>query len=204
MKTEYKSQYVVSPFVKQRPYDIQNNSVVKDEIKKLCGAKYTIEVSFEEDTQTLQFFPHIRGLIAILCVLKRGGTPISFGRSCAVFSRMNKYVERTISTAINGSFLSAANNATKVFEALRISAAEEQKAENLEDINKSMLYQESEPASQKQKDFLLHLLKSTNIVSRNSCSQIESEVEAMTKEQASQKIKFLVASRQIIKITNIK
>jgi len=195
MNTIHK-QHVVSPFqMETKPYDIQNNSVVQEEIKRLCGAKYTIEVSFEEDTQTLQFFPHIRGLIAILCVLKRGGTPISFGRSCAVFSRMNKYVERTISTAINGSFLSAANNATKVFEALRISAMEEQKAENPEDINKPILYQESELASQKQKDFLLHLLKSTNIVSQNSRTQIESELEFMTKDTASSKIQFLLESK---------
>lgn len=109
---------------------------VREEIKKFCETAYDIKVSFQEDAQTLNYFPHIPGLIAILCTLTSNGQIISFGRSCAVFDRINKYVERTISTVINGSFLSACNNATKVFGALRI---REEKEQNIASLNKNKI-----------------------------------------------------------------
>lgn len=174
MNTSYKK--VLSPLQPKPTKNVidvrDKRHPIHDEIQKLCSGTYDLKVSFEEDTQTLNHFPHIPGLIAILCKMSKNGQPISFGRSCCVFSRFNRYVERTISTAINGSFLSAANNATKVFEALRISGEEgleeidqpETKIPNevdLEGRDKIAFYGEDDMpkfASQKQKNFLQKLI----------------------------------------------
>src|SRR3989338_490690 len=152
---------------------------IRDEVKKFCGT-YSITATFEEDLQTLNSFGHIPGLIAILCTFKKDGQLISFGRSCAVFSKWNKYVERTISTAINGAFLSAANNATKVFEALRISQAEEV-------AGGSIQYPEFQPASEKQKSYLLQLIN-TNVEDDDEREQLKSKIESINKDQASEMI----------------
>ncbi len=98
---------------------------IYEEIKKLCAnTNYNIKVSFEEDAEALNSFA-IPGLVAVKCTLRKDSQIISFGRSCNVISKINKYADRIISNLIGGSFLSAANNAMKVLETLRISEAEE-------------------------------------------------------------------------------
>lgn len=163
-----------------------------DVIRKLCGTKYNIEVSFEEDTQTLHHFRHIPSLIAILCILKRDGQVIAFGRSCAVFSKMQKYLERTISTAINGAFLSATNNATKVFEALRVSEGEGQTNLKFREESESSYYQESEPASQKQLLYIQQLIIS-KVEDEDERVELESQFDEMSKDRASEIIQNLLA-----------
>ncbi|MFA6385969.1 MAG: hypothetical protein WCW29_04465 [Candidatus Paceibacterota bacterium] len=196
-ETTYRSRKILSPLQPEvRPIrnviDVRNEKhPAHDEIRKLCGTRYNFEVSFEEDTQTLQHFRHIPGLIAILCTLKRDGQVISFGRSCAVFSRMNKYLERTISTAINGSFLSATNNATKVFEALRISEGDEQMTLRFKEEGGSSFYQESEPSSEKQKSYLRQLI-SKNVDDEDERSKLELKIDEMSKNDASEMIKNLL------------
>src|SRR3990167_9021366 len=94
------------------------------EFKKLCGNPFTLEVSFQEDTETLKNL-NIPGLVGVLCTLKLNGRLIAFGRSVSVFSKLNKYLDRTISSSINGSFLSATNNAVKILESIRANGSEE-------------------------------------------------------------------------------
>jgi hypothetical protein len=164
-----------------------------EEIRRLCGNAYNINVSFEEDKQTLGSFPHIPGLIAIRCILKRDGQIIAFGRGCGIFSRLNKYLERTISTAINGSFLSAANNATKVFEALRIS--EEGTEDKFEEISRPIQYQDFESASEKQKSYLRQLV-TINVTDEDERNEITSRIDELNKDEASEMIgNFLASSK---------
>ncbi|OGI65171.1 hypothetical protein A3A95_04070 [Candidatus Nomurabacteria bacterium RIFCSPLOWO2_01_FULL_39_18] len=100
------------------------NHPVREEVKRLCGNPFTLEVSFQEDTETLKNL-NIPGLVGVLCTLKLNGSLIAFGRSVSVFSKLNKYLDRTISSSINGSFLSATNNAVKILESIRANGSEE-------------------------------------------------------------------------------
>lgn len=148
------------------------NHPVREEVKKLCGNPFSLEVSFQEDTDTLKNL-NIPGLVGVLCILKLNGKIIAFGRSVSVFSKLNKYIERTISASIGGSFLSAANNAIKVLESIRANGGEE--TEEFEEIE--------EPASEKQRSYLKSLLGS---------EADEDEINALTKDQASERIQELV------------
>ena len=188
MNTTY-NKNIVSPFQTQmkQPSNIidirDKNHPVRDEIRKLCNATYDIKVSFEEDTATLNSFSHIPGLVAILCKFTKEGQVIAFGRSCAVFSRMNRYMERTISTAINGSFLSASNNAIKVFEALRMNEVGE--------VDKPVQYEEADLATEKQKSYLLTLSEKLPFSERERW-QREINNKLLTRLEASDKISTLL------------
>ena len=184
------NQNIVSPFQPQmkQPSNVidirDKNHPVRDEIRKLCNAKYSIQVSFEEDTVTLNSFSHIPGLVSILCrFTNKDGQIIAYGRSCAVFSRMNRYMERTISTAINGSFLSASNNAIKIFEALRMNESEQ--------VDKPVQYEESDLATPKQKSYLITLLEKLPSSERERW-QREINNSLLTRLEASDKISTLL------------
>lgn len=100
------------------------NHPVREMVRTLCGSPFTLEVNFQEDVDTAKNL-NIPGLIGVLCTLKLAGQVIAFGRSVSVFSKLNKYLERTISSSINGSFLSATNNAVKILESIRANGGEE-------------------------------------------------------------------------------
>jgi hypothetical protein len=105
--------------------DVRNeNHPAREELRKLCGNPFSIQVSFQEDIETLKNL-NIPGLIGVLCTIKKDGQVIAFGRSISIFSRLNKYLERTISSSINGSFLSATNNAVKILESMRVGGVQE-------------------------------------------------------------------------------
>jgi len=146
---------VVSPFASRQNMgviDISNeNHPAKEEIKKLCSSSYMINVSFEEDIETIKLFPHVLGLVAILCKFSINGQLIAYGRSCSVFSKFNKYITRTISGTLNGAFLSASNNAVKMLEAFRTCANEE--------TDKPIIYEEEDLATDKQKGYLASLIE---------------------------------------------
>lgn len=168
---------VVSPFQPKINRFANSDSPVSQEVRSLCNTSYTLEVSFQEDVDTLKQFKHIPNLIAIMCIIKKDGQVISLGRSWAVFSRLNKYLERTISTAINGSFLSATNNASKVLESFRTND------------DKSMIM-EPELATDKQKNYLNTLIHEK--VPANERDGWFKELTNITRSEASDKIACLL------------
>jgi hypothetical protein len=136
--TTYKPRPILSPIQpKIKPVVNAKNDrhPIYEEINKLChSTNYNINVSFEEDIEALDSFS-IPGLVAVKCTLRTHGQIIAFGRSCSVLGKMNRYVDRVISGLIGGSFLSAANNAMKVLETLRMSEVEE----NINSLNKNSM-----------------------------------------------------------------
>lgn len=168
---------VVSPFQPKVNRFASSDSPVSQEVKRFCGNSYTLEVSFQEDIDTLKQFRHIPNLIAVLCIIKKDGQVISLGRSWAVFSRLNKYLERTISTTINGSFLSATNNATKVLESFRAN----------DDESISI---EPELATDKQKNYLNTLIQEK--VPAHERDEWLKELVNISRSEASDKIASLL------------
>jgi len=167
---------VVSPFQPRINRFANSDNPVSQEVRNLCNTSYTLEVSFQEDVDTLKQFRHIPNLIAIMCIIKKDGQVISLGRSWAVFSRLNKYLERTISTAINGSFLSATNNASKVLESFRMS------------VDDSSM--EPDLATDKQKNYLNTLIQEK--VPVNEIDNWIKELSNISRSEASDKIACLL------------
>jgi len=154
-------------------------------MRKYCGT-YDLSVSFEEDTQTLTTFSHVSGLIAFLCTIRKDGKIIGQGRGWSAMNRVNKYIERSVSTAINGSLLSAVNNATKILDTLRIGAMDQDREAEKAEMYRSRSSELSEPASDRQREYLRRLV-------RENCSEEERErwegqIDTLTKEEASQAI----------------
>jgi hypothetical protein len=146
---------VISPFASRQNIgmiDVRDeNHPVKEEVKRLCSNSYTIKVTFEEDRETNKLFAHIPGLITILCKFSLDGQVIAIGRSYSIFSRLNKYITRTVSNTLNGAFLSASNHAVKVLEAYRAGGSEE--------VDKPVIYEEEDLATDKQKGYLASLIE---------------------------------------------
>ena len=149
------------------------NHPVRKEVQKLCGT-FNFSVKFEEDIETFNSLSNqVPGLVAILCTLSKDNQIIAYGRSLSVFSNINKYVSKTISSAINGSFLSATNNATKLFESLKITKSDNAVAEL---------------ATEKQKNYLKQLLEDNETDERVK-ERWFANFDTLTKEDASDAIK---------------
>ena len=189
--THYKS--IRSPFqaVRKQSYNVQDKRhPVRLEIQKFIGA-YQIDIQFEEDQETLQKFRHIPGLIAILCTLRKDGKVVGLGRSISVVNRINRIVERTVSMAINGIFLSACNSATKVLDTLRLEAPALTGPRGLGEAYKMPEEEVSEfAATDRQKSYLRELLSLAIEDEREREVKI-SQIDEMTKSEASAAIKIL-------------
>src|SRR3989344_1987016 len=119
MNTSYKRD-VVSPFqMRNRPYDIQNNSVVQEEIKKNIKT-YSLTAEFTEDIQTLQAFKHINGVIAFLCTLKKDGQVIGFGRGMSVISSQNRFLEKAVTFSANAALIDSVVRASKIIDITQV------------------------------------------------------------------------------------
>ncbi len=187
----------IQPLAKPAPntIDVRNQShPIHEEIRKMCDNSFNISVSFEEDVDTLHHFNHIPGMIAILCVLKQNDKLVALGRSCSVLSPSNRYINRVISGAIGGSFLSAANGAMKILETLRGSEPEEQLTQKFQPIDNSLRYGEFDLITPKQLDLLRKLLTNLPISERQEL-QNELNNGRMTREEASDRIKELIAAQ---------
>ena len=189
--TAYKSvrsRPVPSPFqmARKQSYNVQDSQhPVRISVRQLCGT-YQITATFEEDKETLATFRHIPGLIAILCTLRQDGKIIGQGRVSSVVNRVNRVLERTLSVAINGSFLSAANSATKVLDTLRLEAPALTGPKGLGEASQTRENDGPEPASEKQCQYLTQL-------AQINCEGEElekwlSQINSLTKEEASQAI----------------
>jgi hypothetical protein len=130
---------------------------------------------------------NISGLISVLCTLRKDGRIVGQGRGWSTVNRVNKSIDRSCSTAINGSFLSACNNACKVLDALRLQEMDEQAA-----ADKNAMFRdaygarEHDPAlaTEKQKTYARQLI-SLNVEDEADREQIASTLDDMTKDEIS-------------------
>lgn len=161
---------------------------IRGHVRKLCGT-YNLSATFSEDLGTLSTLK-TAGLIAVQCVLSKDGRPIGIGHGSSVISRINRGNERTIFSCFNGALMSAINSACKTLDVLRLEAAD-QKAE----ADKTAMYRDtyaprestgSEPATEKQRQYLLQLA-SVNL-DESERENFLASLEDMTKEEASRAI----------------
>ncbi len=161
---------------------------VRREIRKICGT-YQFNATFSEDTDTLATLQHIPGVIAVQCLLQKDGKTVGKGHGTAVLTRINRGIERTAFICLNAAFLSAANSACKVLDALRLDDADGRPVSEKPTFTGSYPAGESygpEPATDKQKSYLLQLA-SINL-GEGDREQFAASIEDMTKEEASRSI----------------
>lgn len=178
-KQTYRSQpspYQVRP---PKPYDTRYKAhPVKEELRKHYGT-YNLTATFEEDTEALGQFKHISEYLPVICTLRKDGKVVAIGRGASILSPLNKSLQRAVYGAINGSWLSAANNACKVFDLLRMEIGSGLPA-----------VQTPEPATEKQKSYLRELIL-LNCEDDTERQQLIEQLDTLTKEEASQQIQAL-------------
>ena len=192
MKTDYKpvlsSYEIVSPFMKNRPTHI--NNVVRNEINKNIQT-YNFSVEIAEDKEALQAFQNIPGVVAFIAKLRRGSQILGFGHGTAVINEFNKYYSKQIAFASNSALIDSVVKASKLIDILPTNFnAQQEPKESPSSFYRIEQEDNYEPASEKQKNYLLQLLKS------NQASETEIEnVYKISKKEAMKKIQLLAPSR---------
>ncbi len=166
-----------SPYqaLKHQTYNVQSSEhPARREVQKLVG-EYTLNATVEEDTQTLATFRHVPGLVAYLCTITRDGAVIGQGRGTATFGPNNKFINRTIKTAFNGSLIDAMIRSTRV----------------LDTLDESTEPHEITPMTDKQRSYLQTLI-TQRVTGEFELERWSARLGTMSRDEASAAIEELV------------
>ena len=188
-KTNYKSNYKtpLAQKMQNKASDFQNpKNPVYQEIAKNVGT-FDFTATIQQDTQTLERFKNIPGLVAFLCLLKRDGQTVGEGRGAAVLNQANRFIERTIRYAFNASLIDAVVRSVKSLDTLHI--VQTQPKDMSAPIEE--LYQEKEQADEqitdKQRSYLTELVH-LNVGNEEDRRKWESSLNDFSKAEASDAI----------------
>ncbi|OHB02744.1 MAG: hypothetical protein A3F53_02505 [Candidatus Zambryskibacteria bacterium RIFCSPHIGHO2_12_FULL_48_10] len=194
MITNYKSR-VLSPIqprihpaekMRRKAMDTQNaDHPIRREIQRMCG-EYQFTAHFSEATEELKNFPHISGLVAVKCLLLKDNKPLAEGCGYAILTRINKSIERTAMVCVNASFLSACNNACKIWDSLRLEAPALTGPKGLGEAYRMPEEGADDLATARQVDYLKQLIQIN--LDDPEREQRLTEVDQLTKSEASQAI----------------
>lgn len=194
MKTAYKP-YVKSPFQvesKKMPVVQERHPAISQEIVKNIG-EISFTATFKEDTETLGMFKN-SNVVAFVCELKIGSQVVGFGRGFSALSTMNKYVERTVRSAYNSSLISAIVQASKMIDILNTTGYKRSAEIPSGGAYNPQAEKTPTPITEKQKSYLLELVQQ-NVSDEDEIIHWKTEINSMTKNEASQQIeKFLAES----------
>ena len=193
MKTEDR-QPILSPLqiMNARALDTQNvKHPVQEEIQKSLGT-YSFTATISQDTQTLEKFRHVPGIISFICVLKRGSEVIGEGRGVGVLSKINKYLERTVRYTANASFLDAVTRSIKMIDFVNPVIDQEQGVNTVtERINKVEVAENIIPITDSQKKYLSGLIQS-KVKDKEEVYRWRNRMDRLTKAEASRAIQSFV------------
>ncbi|MFA6397497.1 MAG: hypothetical protein WDK96_01455 [Candidatus Paceibacterota bacterium] len=161
-------------------------SPIQEEVEKNIGT-FNLTVQVEEDTATVAQFKHVPNFVAFICTLKRGTETLGIGRGSAVLNRLNKYIERSTRYAYCASIVDAIVRSTKMLDALYLQPNEQKDV----DIPVKEADRATEPATDAQKSYLQKLIK-VNVVDEQKRKYWESQINMLTKDEASEKIQSFV------------
>lgn len=176
MNTNYKSS-IPSPFqVRQRLDPIQQA------VQANVG-KFNLEISVEEDKETALLLKHLPGpVIAYKCTVRKGTQVLGIGRGSGILSKINKWVDRSIRYTVNASIIDSIVQSVKALDVLCLQENTDSPDQEINEI---------EYASDKQKNYLRELIRS-NISDEGKRKYWESQIEQLTKDEASEKIQSFV------------
>jgi hypothetical protein len=198
MKTSYyKPQQIVSPFQvleKRAVIEIQDkNHPVAEEVKRNCGT-YEFSATFSQDTETLDMFRHIPGLIAFACTLKRGAQIIGYGRGTAVISRVNRFIDRTVRAAFSQSLVDAILKA-KLIDALHLVPTQQNGEVKIGEAYRSTEVEVDESISERQMHYLSELI-SLNVENDADREKWMASLSSMSKADASEAIQSFLPDKE--------
>lgn len=186
---------IPSPFMGSRQYDVQRpDHPVQDEVRKFIG-RYSIVAEVESDENTLELMG-IPGLVSFLTTLRDGeGRILSQGRGSAVISQNSRYISKMVNLAFGSSFVDASVRCAKVLDTLRpdrqnvVAVSNQPKVEKVP-VNSYRTTRDNsyEPATEKQKNYLLKLL------SHSGNDYEPDEISRLSKSDAAERIGFLVSA----------
>ena len=176
MNTKYNSS-IPSPFQARQRLD-----PVQQAIQQNVG-KITLEINIEEDKETALLLKHLPGpVIAYKCTVRKGSLVLGVGRGSGILSKINKWVDRSIRYTVNASIIDSMVQSVKAMDVLYLS-------ENTDNSDQEI--NEVEYASDKQKNYLRELIRS-NVSDESKRKYWESQIEQLTKDEASEKIQSFV------------
>lgn len=173
---------VVSPFQMLRKQAFAPQSKKKDPVRaeiEKCLGSFDISVTFQEDEETLRTFKRVPGHVAFLCTLKKGEEVIGVGRGSAVLNRMNRFIERTVRVALNGSFIDSTVRASKMLDALHFGSGAEQNTGEQGGGNG-----QSDGITEKQEKYLRELIQQ-NVEDEKAREEYILQIPELTKGEAS-------------------
>lgn len=156
----YKNE-IPSPF-QVKKYD--RKDPLRADIERNIG-KFNLEITVEEDKNTLNLFKHVPGpIIAYIATLRKDSEVVGIGRGLSVLSKMNKYVDRAVRFAFNASLIDSVVHSTKALDALYLKTNTEKIPDeiDLEKRDEPAFYSDSDMpqyATEKQRTFLLKLVE---------------------------------------------
>ena len=157
---------------------MQQENPVRELMQKCLGTHSLVAV-VEEDMQTLTAMKDTEGLICFLCTLTKDGRVISQGRGTALLNPSGRFINRTVHSAFNSALADAVIRATKVLDTFRSNDARE-------------TAEASQPATDRQKTYLRELV-SLKVDDESERERWESQLDALTKEEASSAIRRFAA-----------
>jgi len=174
--TNYKSS-IPSPFQARQKLDPVQEAIAKNE------SKFSLEISIQEDKETAIQLKDLPGpIIAYKCTIRKGSQILGIGRSSNILSKINKWVDRSVRYTLNASIIDSIIQSVKALDVLYLKD------------NGEVLTQETigvDYASDKQKSYLRELIRS-NIFDESKRKYWESQIDLLTKDEASEKIQSFV------------
>ena len=179
-KQTYRGQPSPYQIMRKRALDVSDEKhPVREELRRHYGT-YNFTATFEEDVDTARAFKHISEYLPVICTLRKDGKVIAIGRGASVLSPMNRSIQRAVYGAINGSWLSASNNACKVFDLERMDVVSDKPGIAMEPVL----------ATEKQRAWLRELILLNCEDDTDRQQRIEA-LDTLTKDEASQQIQML-------------
>jgi hypothetical protein len=175
--TNYRSS-IPSPFQARQKLD-----PVQQAIDQNIG-KFNLEISIEEDKETVIQLKDIPGpIIAYKCTVRRGSQILGIGRGSNILSKINKWVDRSVRYTLNASIIDSIVQSVKALDVLYLKDSGE--------VLTQETMGEIDYASDKQKSYLRELIRS-NVFDESKRKYWESQIDLLTKDEASEKIQSFV------------
>jgi hypothetical protein len=182
---------IPSPFMGSRQYDVQRpDHPVQEEVRKCLGS-FSLNVTIEEDRETLKLFRHLSGgIVGFLVTMRRGLDVIGVGRGMSVFNAQNKFVERNVTYAKNAAMIDCMVRSVKLLDTVQSNDILQNPPAYQNESHSKKTAENFVPITDKQKGFLWRLLQQSDDASEEEFGEIDS----LSKDQARIKINQLVGA----------
>jgi hypothetical protein len=190
MNTQYKNR-VRSPYItsNKTATAVVDRHFAEEELAKSIG-KFDFSATFTKDDEAVAMFKDTPHLVALVCTLKLGNVIIGRGRAMNVLGPNNKYIGKAVQSVWNYAFLDSVSKASRIMDTLHLSSEAKSEDKPVTTTSYEIADSTSELITDKQKSYLIELI-TTNIESEYERNSWISQLDEMTRSEASETIKSL-------------